>query len=90
MESSITRIHFETIDSTQLYAKRELNSFHEDPKWRLITASEQIAGKGQYDRKWLSPSGNVYATFVFPLQTKHLSKVNNDENNFCFYCQCMT
>lgn len=44
-----TRIHFVTIDSTQLYARRELDKI---ANLTVVTADFQTAGKGQGDHKW--------------------------------------
>ncbi len=58
-------IHFETIDSTNTWAKNQpgvwdLNGI------TLITADEQTAGRGRYKRHWVSPPNvNLYATFAF-------------------------
>jgi BirA family biotin operon repressor/biotin-[acetyl-CoA-carboxylase] ligase len=67
-------IHFDLIDSTNTYAKTHYASF---PKGEItcITAEEQTAGYGRYQRKWISPRGvNICATFYFqlPSHTPHL------------------
>lgn len=58
-------IHFEQIDSTNTWAKRHPEEW--DPNGvTLITASEQSAGRGRFNRQWVSPSDlNIYATFSF-------------------------
>ena len=58
-------IHFNTIDSTNTWAKTNADSL--DPqKVTCITAEAQTAGRGRFRRKWVSPSeGNIYATFYF-------------------------
>jgi len=70
-------IHFETIDSTQTWAKEHLDAC--DPlAITCITADEQTKGRGRFQRKWISPKGqNMYATFVFrlPLDTPHLISI---------------
>ena len=71
----IIEIYFDLIDSTQSYAKRELDTFRKDNKWRAILSNEQTAGRGQHDRKWVSKPNNLYVTFVFPFDTKELSKL---------------
>lgn len=64
----IEKHHFESIDSTNSYAKREIDSFNPFAL-TLITASEQTAGRGRFKRTWVSPKGlNLYATFVFFLK----------------------
>ena len=69
------RIHFETIGSTNTWAKEHLNEF--DPELvSLITAGMQTAGRGRFTRRWESPpQENVYATFVFFLNPERESAV---------------
>ena len=51
-----------TVDSTNLYAKRNYESLQNKT---LIVAEQQTAGKGRLDRTWLSPvNENIYASFV--------------------------
>lgn len=63
----IIEIYFDTIDSTNTYAKTHGASF--DPnKITCIIAEEQTKGKGQFQRKWVSPLYvNLYTTFYFRL-----------------------
>jgi BirA family transcriptional regulator, biotin operon repressor / biotin---[acetyl-CoA-carboxylase] ligase len=73
----ITEIHFDSIDSTNAYAKREYASFS-PKKMTVVSADEQTAGYGRYQRKWISPKEvNLYATFCFqlPLKTMHLGSL---------------
>ena len=70
-------IHFESIDSTNTYAKTHGNEF---PLGQItcITADEQTAGHGRFNRPWSSPKGvNIYASFYFrlPKNTKHLTSL---------------
>ncbi len=67
-------IHLDSVDSTNTYAKKHCNEF---PSGQItcVAAEEQTAGRGRYQRKWVSPRGvNIYATFYFrlPLHTLHL------------------
>lgn len=63
----ITEIHFDSIDSTSSYAKREYAFFSPD-KMTVVTADEQTEGYGRHQRKWISPKGvNLSATFCFRL-----------------------
>ncbi len=67
-------IHLVTVDSTNTYAKEHCKNF---PKGKItcITAEMQTAGKGRYQRKWISPKGSgLYTTFYFtlPINTLHL------------------
>ncbi|PIS02179.1 MAG: biotin--[acetyl-CoA-carboxylase] ligase [Chlamydiae bacterium CG10_big_fil_rev_8_21_14_0_10_42_34] len=67
-------IHLSLIDSTNTYAKIHAETFPQN-QITCITAEEQSAGRGRYQRTWLSPRGaNIYATFYFtlPLNTAHL------------------
>lgn len=55
--------HFETIDSTNTWAKKHVQEFQPDAL-TVITASTQTAGRGRFKRVWVSPKGvNIYATF---------------------------
>ena len=70
----IVEIHLDSVDSTNSYAKKHGASF--DPnKITCVAAEEQTAGRGRYQRTWVSPRGvNLYATFYFrlPVNTLHL------------------
>jgi BirA family biotin operon repressor/biotin-[acetyl-CoA-carboxylase] ligase len=73
----LTEIHLDTIDSTNTYAKTKGPSFASD-KITCIVAEEQTRGKGQFQRKWISPRGvNLYATFYFhlPKETQKLTEL---------------
>ncbi len=52
-------IRFEDIDSTQEHAKR----ITINPPF-VVIADKQTAGRGRYNRKWYSPSGGVWMTYV--------------------------
>jgi len=71
---NVDYIHFDTIDSTNTWAKTNAHTL--DPeKLSCITALEQTAGRGRFSRKWLSPHGqNIYATlfFVIPKGSPYL------------------
>ncbi|MDE3045752.1 MAG: biotin--[acetyl-CoA-carboxylase] ligase [Verrucomicrobiota bacterium] len=67
-------IRLDTIDSTNNYAKEHAATFSPSDI-TCITAEEQIAGRGRFQRIWQSPRGvNLYATFYFrlPSNTPHL------------------
>ena len=60
-------IRLESIDSTQSYAKKHAAEF---PPHQItcISAEEQTAGRGRFQRHWVSPKGlNLYTTFYFRL-----------------------
>src|SRR3989339_1701180 len=61
----INYIHFQSIDSTNTWAKNHASTL--DPqKITCITAHEQTAGRGRFQKKWISPKGeNLYCTFFF-------------------------
>lgn len=64
---NICYIHFDTIDSTNNWAKGNAHTL--DPnQYTCITALEQTAGRGRWFRKWVSPRGeNIYASIFFCL-----------------------
>lgn len=71
---TINYIHFDTLDSTNTWTKKNAASFDPD-KITCVTAEEQTAGKGRGGNKWHSPKGqNLYATlyFTLPLNTQIL------------------
>lgn len=70
---AMNEIHFESIDSTNTYAKNNSAAFPLE-QITCITAEEQTAGRGRYQRSWLSPKGsNIYASFHFrlPISVRH-------------------
>lgn len=64
---NIYYLHFDTLDSTNTWAKNNIHTL--DPnELTCITAKEQTAGRGRFQRRWLSPRGeNIYATLFFTL-----------------------
>ncbi len=54
-------IFFDTIDSTNTWA---VAHFAELNDGELVAAAVQTAGRGRLDRAWISPRGNIYASFV--------------------------
>jgi BirA family transcriptional regulator, biotin operon repressor / biotin---[acetyl-CoA-carboxylase] ligase len=64
---SIYYIHFDTIDSTNAWTKKNASTLDPD-QLTCVTALEQTAGRGRFLRKWISPKGkNIYATLYFCL-----------------------
>jgi BirA family biotin operon repressor/biotin-[acetyl-CoA-carboxylase] ligase len=56
---------FQTIDSTNTWAKQHLEDFSKED-WVVVVADEQTAGRGRFKRKWISPpKQNLYMTFCF-------------------------
>lgn len=59
----IKTIHFETLDSTNEWAKRNLDKVN-DQTLLLVTAGSQTAGRGRDAKTWHSPPEcNFYGTF---------------------------
>lgn len=72
----IVRYHFTLLDSTNTWAKHNAGLFQPE-KITLVTAEEQTAGRGRFQRKWESPPGqNVYASFCFFME-KYSSSIGN-------------
>lgn len=59
-------LHFETLNSTNEEAQRQLAAGAEGPLW--ISTDVQTAGRGRSGRHWLSPKGNVYASLLLCLK----------------------
>ena len=51
------------IDSTNDEARRLIETGERGPLW--IVAARQTKGRGRLGREWISPRGNLYASFVF-------------------------
>lgn len=55
--------HFTSIGSTNLWAKENAHSFPRH-QLTLISADEQTAGRGRFNRSWVSPANqNIYASY---------------------------
>jgi BirA family biotin operon repressor/biotin-[acetyl-CoA-carboxylase] ligase len=74
---NIYYIHFDTIDSTNTWTKKNASTL--DPKQlTCVTSLEQTAGRGRFSRKWLSPKGqNIYTTLFFclPLESPYIANL---------------
>jgi BirA family biotin operon repressor/biotin-[acetyl-CoA-carboxylase] ligase len=57
----------DSIDSTNEEARRLAAGGERGPLW--IAAGEQTSGRGRLGRGWISPPGNLYATFLVTLPT---------------------
>jgi len=57
-------LHHQTIDSTNIEARRLATAGEAGPLW--ILAAEQTQGKGRMGRAWVSKPGNLYATLLWP------------------------
>ena len=63
-------IHFNEIDSTSKYIKREVNNLD---NFTIVSASFQSAGKGRNDRKWISP---INENAMFSILIKDIDIIN--------------
>lgn len=69
----IKRIHFESIGSTNTWAKEHAHQLDSNVL-TIVTADEQTAGRGRFKRKWVSPKGcNLYVTYVVFVQDLNFS-----------------
>ena len=76
MKVPCVRYHFNVIDSTNTWAKQNVARLCQDTI-SLVTADEQTAGRGTFNRKWLSPaSQNIYASFCLFLEDYSFSLHN--------------
>jgi BirA family biotin operon repressor/biotin-[acetyl-CoA-carboxylase] ligase len=84
----VNYIHFHSIVSTSTWAKE--NAAILDPhQITCITALEQTAGRGRFQRKWISPKGlNLCATFYFCVPLKS-SSIPNLGQILCLSCASM-
>jgi len=57
-------LEFDEIDSTNFEAKRMAEAGDFGPLW--ITAKSQTGGKGRRGRAWVSETGNLFCTGLFP------------------------
>lgn len=69
-------IRLDSIDSTNTYAKEHSVEFAKD-SITCVSADEQTAGRGRFQRNWVSPKGvNIYATFYFTLPKRALHLIS--------------
>lgn len=54
-------IHLKEVDSTNTYAANHFDSLEDGT---LVLAETQTAGHGRLGRRWASPPGGIYASFV--------------------------
>lgn len=58
---------FDTLDSTQLHARREIDAGRGPLAPCGYVAQQQTGGVGRLGRAWWSPRGGVWMTIVFPV-----------------------
>lgn len=76
---NIREICLDTVHSTHTYAKEHASDFAAQ-ELTCITAEEQTAGKGQFQRKWISPRDvNLYISFYFqiPPRSPYLTELSS-------------
>ncbi|NCF70528.1 MAG: biotin--[acetyl-CoA-carboxylase] ligase [Chlamydiales bacterium] len=61
--SQIEFLHFPSLPSTNDYAKEQLNSWDKS-KTYVVHADKQTKGRGQFNRSWDSPEGNLYFSYI--------------------------
>ncbi|RLF26404.1 MAG: biotin--[acetyl-CoA-carboxylase] ligase, partial [Thermoplasmata archaeon] len=65
MEKKIKKIYLlKEIDSTQNYAKTLIDTGLNPLDRTLIIAKKQSEGRGRFYRKWHSPPGGIYLSFI--------------------------
>ncbi len=68
--------HFECINSTNTELCSAIKTQALSAKdSQLFTADTQTNGRGQYDRQWQSPQGNVYLSLYLPINQHHLHRL---------------
>lgn len=77
--------NFEEIESTQTWARENLDRCptHEVS---FVVAKSQTKGRGQFERSWLSPTGNIYLTMVFKLKDFDSKKLSLDTGHAVLAC----
>ncbi|CAA9987163.1 Biotin--acetyl-CoA-carboxylase ligase, putative [Plasmodium knowlesi strain H] len=81
------RLHFDVMDSTQLYCKRNMarllqnGILQDEENMVVVTCNEQTNGIGtrdtkkKQDRVWISEKGNIFTTFVLLWKREDIEKV---------------
>lgn len=66
--ADLIRCDLDVVGSTQTIAENSINEL-KPGLWYLWTANRQCAGRGQQNKAWYSPEGNVYATYALVTET---------------------
>ncbi|ARN84972.1 biotin--[acetyl-CoA-carboxylase] ligase [Candidatus Nucleicultrix amoebiphila] len=74
--TKIIRRHYSHIPSTQTTIKQHRLDIDEK-QWLLVSADSQEGGKGMWGRSWVSPKGNVFATFGIYVPFDALEKLSD-------------
>ncbi len=72
---SVTRSHYGDIESTQTTANDHLSEVSKT-KWIVVTSDSQRKGRGYWGREWVSPEGNLFATFCVPFDPKIMPRIS--------------
>jgi BirA family biotin operon repressor/biotin-[acetyl-CoA-carboxylase] ligase len=68
-------LFFPNIDSTNTWAKQNAQNLSKQ-KITFVTADQQTAGRGRFNRKWISPAGmNLYTSICFFLKPDPNKKI---------------
>ena len=66
-------LYFETLDSTQTYLKEHVNELDDKT---VVTTETQTAGRGRFDRQWVSQPGGLYFSVLLkPTKIDFLANV---------------
>ena len=66
-------LYFETLDSTQTYLKQHFNELNDKT---VVVTEEQTAGRGRFDRQWVSQPGGLYFSILLkPQKTDFLANL---------------
>lgn len=66
-------LYFETLDSTQTYLKEHFSQLDDKT---VVVADQQTAGRGRFDRKWVSQLGGLYFSILLkPTKTDFLANL---------------
>lgn len=77
-------IHFKKIDSTNTYAKTNINDLADET---VISADFQSAGRGRFTRSWVDlGSENIYMTILF--KPEKLLPVHTNLTQYLSLCLC--
>ena len=67
----LKQFNFKKVKSTNLTSIRLIKSSKNE--FGLIVSENQLSGKGQYGRKWISYKGNIFLSFFYKLENINLS-----------------
>ena len=75
-------LHFDCINSTNTYSIEHFDDLEDKT---VVSADKQTAGRGRFDRKWISESEeNIYVSFV--LKPENKNHLTNLTQYLCVVC----